>query len=748
LTFSPEALKRQNELLRSLRKELADQKWVFQQVLQSPSWRLTAPLRWLANRFRRRGDSLADLLRKAAEIEDQVQVPFYEPSIDLKDSFTALCGISLTGFLTSDSRIELAPAHAPAVSIILVLFNRAELTLACLRTIAGSLDEPFEVVIVDNASTDDTSRLLDRIHGARILRNSENLNFLLAVNQAARECRGEYLMLLNNDTQLVPGSIQNALNTIRSSAGIGAVGGKLILLDGTLQEAGSVIWRDGSCIGYGRGDNPFEAAYMFRRDVDYCSAAFLLTPRKCWEELGGFAEIFRPAYYEETDYCMRLWERGLRVVYEPTATAIHYEFASSNSTEAATSLQAAHQGVFEERHRAFLRNHELPGMASLIRARSRHSGRRVLLIDDRAPHLWLGSGFPRAHALLTSLLGHGCFVTLCPLSYISEPWESVYSDIPREVEVMLGLEPNMLPVFMKSREEYYDTIIVSRPHNMEQLKVVLTQNPKSFENVCVIYDAEAVFTLREAGLRQISGNALSEEDFAAALTAEIGLAAAAGCVLAVSEAEARVFRDNTSCRVEVLGHSIEPQPTSTPFRERAGILFVGAVHEENSPNGDSLVWFLSEVFPQLKQALPELKLTIAGVNKSRRIQALATQDVRITGHVPDLIPLYAQARLLIAPTRYAAGIPHKVHESAAYGLPVVATSILAQQLGWGPSELGIAGSAEEFVRECVNTYTDENRWNRMRDAALAKIRIECSPRVFDEKVGTLLAAVKPAVSAR
>src|SRR5262249_49150232 len=156
------------------------------------------------------------------------------------------------------------------------------------------------------------------------IRNSENRNFLLAVNQAALEARGRYLLLLNNDAQLLPGSLRAALDTIESEPGIGAVGGRLILFDGSLQEAGSIIWRDGSCLGYGRGDNPFASSYMFRRDVDYCSGAFLLTPLELWKKLGGFDEAFVPAYYEETDYCVRLWEHGFRVVYEPAAVLMHY----------------------------------------------------------------------------------------------------------------------------------------------------------------------------------------------------------------------------------------------------------------------------------------------------------------------------------------------------------------------------------------------------------------------------------------
>ena len=159
-----------------------------------------------------------------------------------------------------------------------------------------------------------------------------------------------------------------------------------MLLDGSLQEAGSIIWNNGTCRGYGRGDDPLAPMYMFRRDVDYCSAAFLLTRLDAFCALGGFDAAYRPAYYEDTDYCMRLWERGLRVVYEPAAVVLHYEFASSPSSKEATALHRDHQGLFAGRHRKKLEGHHVPGESQVLRARSaRQPSHRVLFIDDRGP---------------------------------------------------------------------------------------------------------------------------------------------------------------------------------------------------------------------------------------------------------------------------------------------------------------------------------------------------------------------------
>ena len=744
-------MKNQSELLRALRKELsakekelADQKWVFEQFLKSPAWRWTAPIRWIANRIRSFSNGHAPSNSSAisdVSLEEGVETPERESTADLKTDLTALYRVTLESFLNSAATLSLPHAERPQISIVLVLFNRAELTLACLRSIAENHTEDIEVVIVDNASSDETSRLLDRVRGARVLRNNENLHFLLGTNQAARECSGEYILLLNNDSQLLPGALRNAVAAMRTSPDIGAVGGKIILLDGTLQEAGSIVWRDGSCTGYGRGDNPFAPMYNFRRDVDYCSGAFLLTPRKIWHQLGGFDEVFKPAYYEETDYCMRLRQQGLRVVYEPGAAIVHYEFASAESTATAINLQAEHQALFETRHHDVLGKRDRPGTDGLLSARSLGRNRRILFLDDRVPHHWLGSGFPRARALLRALLNQDCFVTLYPLAGFDESWDVVYTDLPREIEVMTGWGRQMLESFLRTRKNYYSTIIVSRPHNMELVAPVIVNYPEWFEQVEVIYDAEALFASRTVALRELSGNPMTDDEAREAFAEEVCLSSMADQVVAVSEHERRAFLSHGIQHVDVLGHSIEPSLSPQEFENRRGLLFVGAVHEESSPNGDSLIWFLEEVFPKIRAALGDIPVTIAGVNQSERVRELAKPPVRITGPVPSLTEFYSGNRLFIAPTRYAAGIPHKIHEAAAHGLPVVATPLLARQLDWTDHELAIAEGAGAFAQQCIAVYTDFGRWTRLRNAALERVAVECSPEAFERKVGEILRGV-------
>src|SRR5262249_15868262 len=155
-----------------------------------------------------------------------------------------------------------------------------------------------------------------------------------------------------------------------------------------------------------------------------------------------------------------------------------------------------------------------------------------------------------------------------------------------------------------------------------------------------------------------------------------------------------------------------------------------------SPNGDSLIWFLSEVWPKIHSRLGDrAALTIAGICKSEHIRSLAGPMIRITGHLEDLSDLYDGVRVFIAPTRFAAGIPHKVHEASARGVPVVATSVLAQQLGWSDdAEISIADDAAAFAEKCIALHEDEHRWRRFRETALEAIRRECAPEVFESRL--------------
>jgi GT2 family glycosyltransferase len=652
----------------------------------------------------------------------------------------------LEALLNSDRVLEFSTFQPPLVSIILVLYNKAELTLECLNSLLRSEGiEKCEIIIIDNNSQDKTNKLLEKLRGVTIIKNSVNRHFLLASNQAANLAKGEYILFLNNDTHILPDAINNALKTFKDSQDVGAVGGKIILLDGNLQEAGSIIWQDGSCLGYGRGDDPFSPLYMFPREVDYCSGAFLLTPRHLFLECGGFDEQYQPAYYEEADYCMQLWAKGKMVIYDPKVIIFHFEFASSSSSEKAIELQIANQQKFIIKHQKQLGRHLPPHPDKIIWARQvrRENCQRVLFIEDRIPYSYLGSGFPRTQEIITALLENSYFITYYPLQQIEDHWDAISTVIPNSVEVMINHGVPKFQDFLEERQNYYEVIIVSRPHNMKVLKPILTKYPEWFKNTKVIYDAEALYSSREILRKEVQKDKNGIVSWY--LEEELDLLKAGDCIISVSEGERRKLEQHGAKNVEILSHCLDLEPTPNTFADRENILFVGSIHTEDSPNADSTIWFIENIFPLIKQQLPNpVKLLLVGLNNTTRITELAQkdQDIELVGQVDNPREYYNQARIFIAPTRFAAGIPLKVLHAAAEGIPSVVTSILASQIDWyNEEEVLIADTAETFAAQCVRLYTQAPLWEKLRLQALARIKQEYAPEKFRENLQKILTKI-------
>ncbi len=648
--------------------------------------------------------------------------------------------LELEQFLSSKHMLDLHHAESPHISVILVLYNQAGLTLRCLQSIASEA-QPIEVIAVDNASADATPQLVERVRGLRYLRNGENVGFLKAVNQAAAMARGDYLLLLNNDAELIPGALSAALQRIERDPRIGAVGGKIILLDGKLQEAGSIIWNDGSCDGYGRGADPEAPEFHFLRDVDYCSGAFLLVRTDIFHKLGGFDQAYAPAYYEEVDFCCRLRTEGFRIVYDPKVIVRHFEFASSKREEAALAMQVRNRAIFCVRQASFLAGQPSSATRNVLVARScTPCSMRVLIVEDQVPHPHLGSGYPRAMEIVREIDASGRFVTLYPLNFPRDDWGQVYRTLPETVEVMLGWGAPRLREFLNNRSGYYDAVLVCRPHNMAVVAKLMGEMPELLSGVPIIYDAEALYAPRQIQAAVIKGRPYLERDAQRMLDQELALAATADRVLAVSVAEAAQFSAGGCSDVRVLGHSLNACPTESAFAKRSGFLFVGRLREDDSPNVDSVVWFIENVWPRIVSALGhDAHLTLVGDIASKRVLRLSSPSVRSVGKVETLSPYFEAARVFIVPTRYAAGIPLKALESAARGLPIVATPIIARQLGWRDEEdLLVAEGAEAFSKACVRLHSAEVLWGSLRSSALARIAVECSPGAFR---GALLEAL-------
>jgi GT2 family glycosyltransferase len=636
---------------------------------------------------------------------------------------------------------------APALAVVMVLFNRFELTMQALASLRDNFPGGIELILVDNASTDETARIGQYVSGATVLRLPENIGYVRAANRALPLVTAPALLYLNNDVALGHGAIAAALARLGGAEDIGAVCGKIIRSHGALQEAGSIVWRDGSTSGYLRDAPALAPAANFVRDVDYGSAVFLLCRTALVQKLGGFDDDFAPSYYEDADLCLRARGAGYRIVYDPAITIHHLEFGSAQNSETALALMRRGQKIFARKHKAYLQTRppKAPGNAIF----ARHAGesrRRVLFIEDTIPLRRLGSGFVRANDIVRAIGAAGYEVGIFPINGALESSPTMLGDFPEDAEIFYDSSIQQLESFLRERAGYYHLAWVSRTHNLARIRPILNAAGAALP---IVLDTEAVATIRDAAQAAIADRKDKTFNFDAALRAEFAGAEACRHIIAVSRFEADLLTALGLRAVSLLGTRREPAPTAANFAARAGLLFVGAIHRPDSPNLDALAWYKDKILPALAEEMAEPPiLNVAGyLGPDIDLSAFETPGIKLHGAADDLTPLYEACRVFIAPTRFAAGTPYKIYEAAAHGLPCVATDLLARQLRWTPgTDLLTAPvtDARRFAAQIAILYRTETIWTKLRHNAAARLAAENDAAGFDKAVKTVLETALPA----
>jgi O-antigen biosynthesis protein len=665
--------------------------------------------------------------RKPLPTQDKEQLPRTSSPNNVEENKIKA---KLQVFLSTGASLELPIYTEPVVSIILLFYNQAAMSLQCLETLAlGAGSIPFEVVIIDNASTDETSELLERINNAKIIRNPANLGFAGGCNQAVDLAIGKYLLFLNNDVELLPNSIKIMVDTFENGTNIGAVGGKLIFPDGRLQEAGAIIWRDGSNSGYGRYDDPLRPEYSYMKEVDYCSGALLLTPRHIFLSLGKFDTEYRPAYYEDIDYCLQLWRKGFRVVFQPFAVCIHYEFGSLGKAKA-FALQKKNQDKFIRKWQGIFVEFYPRVPSNIFPSREHKSNsKRILFIDDRILDYHLGSSYPRSFRILQVLADAGYRITFLPLQNTGMNPVITHLLQLKGIEVLYTKDDQKIDLvsFLKSRTDYYDITFLSRPHNMQEAINILLNHAKQ---TTIIYDAEALFSLREIKYNELIGRHMTEAEKEKLIQNEVSLTTGASIVTTVTDNEKNIFMKYGAASPHVLGDIIEVNPTPASFDERRNILFVGRILENPSPNEDAVRYFVNQIFPLVRKVV-ECEFYIVGTNNVKDIWDMESDCVHVIRKVDDLIHYYNRCRLFVVPTRYSAGSPYKMIEAAAYGLPAVVTPLIAARLGWRENrDILVGHDAIDFGQKVIELYSNPNIFYSLRQNALDRIREEYNSDKF------------------
>ncbi len=613
-------------------------------------------------------------------------------------------------------------SDAPAVSIVIPVYNHLDHTLACLRALAAHPPVlACEIIVVDDAGTGDaTAQVLPQIEGLRYHRRERNGGFIAACTDGIAMARGEYVVLLNNDTVPQPGWLDVLIGTFATHPRAGLVGAQLLYPDGRLQESGGIVFADGSAWSYGRFESPSDPRYAYVREVDYVSGAALAMPRALLERIGGLDARYMPAYYEDTDLAFAVRASGHQVLVQPAARVVHDE-GTSHGTDTGSGIKAyqvRNRAVFAQKWADVLGQHlpagSVPGPALLHRRQ-----RQVLILDEAVPQPDRDSGSLRQYNLIRLLIEGGAHVVFVPTARAHGGRHTLALQA-LGVEVWYAPQLDSLASWLRQHGERFHAVLMVRHHVAHTALPLLRRHAPTARTV---FDTVDLHYLRERRGAEVAGDAAGLRAAERTRARELSVMARSDVTVLVSSAERELLRaDAPDVRVELLSNLHEVAAAPPGWGARRDLVFVGGFG--HPPNADAMQWFIGEVFPRIRARLPAVRFHCigAGVPDALRAVAATQPGVEVHGHVPELAPYMDGCRIAVAPLRFGAGVKGKVNLSMAHGQPVVATACAVEgmHLRDGQDVL-VAETAEDFAAAVVRLHEDEALWTQLSANGLRNV---------------------------
>lgn len=629
------------------------------------------------------------------------------------------------------------PAAAdPRASIVIPAFGQHLHTFSCVKSIvAHTSPGQYEVIVVDDCSPEPVANALADVRGWQLLRNESNLGFVPSCNRGGSAARGSILVLLNNDTLVTPGWL-DALVAPLADAAVGLVGAKLIYPDGRLQEAGGIIWPEGAST-FGRNDDPGRPEYNYVRTVDYCSGACLAIRRQDFLALDGFDMHFAPGYYEDTDLAMRVRATGKRVVYQPGATIVHFEGATSG-TELDVGLkryQLVNQVKFRERWKSELAARGSMGTNPRLE-KDRGCRARVLVVDGRMPAPDKDSGSVRAVAIMRILRQLGCKVTFAALNM---EFATPYGDHLQQdgIEVLHLPYTWTIAEILADRGSEFDMVIVS---HYPIAQAILEDVRRYVPGALLVFDTVDLHYLREHRGAVVTGKPDAMRKAAIARQQELAVARAADVTVVVSEYERTILEEELPGRpIKVVSNIHSVRASAIDFESRRDMFFVGGY--DHAPNVDAVQWFAREIWPKVRIRLPDVKVFLIGSKMPPAVASLAGDGIEPLGHLPDLTPYLERCRISIAPLRYGAGVKGKINLAQSWGVPVVATTVAVEGMHLEHlRDVLIGDTPDDFANAIVRLHTDRTLWDVVAEAGRANVARHFSPEAATGAIDELVTA--------
>lgn len=605
-------------------------------------------------------------------------------------------------------------------SIVIPVYGQLNYTLNCLHSLLTHTTRyRFEILIGDDQSPDSSPEWLPKLVYITYVGHTQNGGFIENCNLTAKPARGRILIMLNNDTRVVEGWLDGLVQGFELFPKAGLIGSKLFYSDGALQEAGGIVWQNGSAWNYGRNDDPNRPRYCYARQIDYVSGCSIAIPTKLWRELKGFDVHYKPAYYEDTDMCFRIRAAGYETWLQPLSRIIHYEGKTSGTdtgnASSVKSYQVTNQKKFFERWKTTLQAHR-PNAEAPWLERDRKIKRRVLVIDACNPTPMQDAGSVATVNLIKYYQALGYHVTFVPEDNFLYQRDEVRALQGIGVECLYAPYELGMEAILKRYGPLYDVVQVIRAGVAAKVLALVQKYAPKAKIVYLNADLHYLRMERQAVVENRPGLL---EEAAAMKSRELDLTRRCGATLVHSDVEKDILNAAVpEAKVITMPLIDDVKSVITPPEQRRDIMFLGGYN--HPPNTDAALWIIDEIWPALSEQIPEARLLLVGSNPPKALLDKASDRIIVTGMVEDLTPWFERSRVFMAALRYGAGAKGKVLASLSHGLPVVATDIAIEGF---PLEEGKtvwrANTAEAFVEHALKLYNcTPEQWRIYSEAGL------------------------------
>lgn len=629
---------------------------------------------------------------------------------------------ALTALEDGHDALTMTPLAFPAVknpdvSVIIPAHNKVKVTYACLASLLLAPNTAsFEVILVDDASTDETAQIEKIVSGIKVVRNAESQRFIRACNAGVAASRGRFVTLLNNDTEVTSGWLDALVEAFDRFDNVGLVGSKLLYPDGKLQDAGGVIWGTGDPWNYGNRQNPWDPRFSYARQADYLSGAAMMTTRAIWDQLGGLSTYLEPMYFEDTDFAFKVRDAGYTTWFVPGSIVYHYEGMTSGTDTSSgfKRFQEVNRPKFKRKWaQDFASFTKTASLAQVDLEKDRGILGRVLFIDYTTPTPDMDAGSYAAIQEIKLVQSLGYKVTFLPenLAYFAGYTQEMNA---MGVEVITAPFYTSLDHFIRARGAEFDAVYITRYHVANATVPVIREVNPQARIIMNNADLHYLRLLRKAvanadETQKQEARAVQAEEFQAMQSVDL--------VLSYNDKEHAIIEAQSEGAISVMTCPwvLECPDTVPPLEGRDGLSFLGGFR--HYPNVEGVEWFVRNVMNRLEGNRSDIRLSIYGSRMPAPIKAMASDVIDPVGFVEEVAQAYDRHRIFVAPLLSGAGIKGKVLSALAHGIPPVLSPMAAEGIGVRHGhDCMIASTGSEWVDAITALYDDDALWTKMSQA--------------------------------